>query len=609
MTEPIHFAIEKSEKYFKAVVESSFNGIAVTDEKGNFEYVNESFLKMAGWQREELVGKSFMKIIPGDMQELALKLCNEVQEGDSNNHEIKIRTRNGELKYLNSFHKLTKINGQLKTVSITEDFTEKKILEQKLAESEARYRDLFDNALDAIYVHDVEGYFTEVNNAALDILGCTREDIIGSHVSRWLRPECVNLTLETMDKQIKGLPVDQPMIREIIRKDGKPVYVEIKSREVKDGDRVIGFHGIARDITEKIKMQRELKESEAKYRDLFENASDAIFISDAEGYIISANNATVKAFGCNSKDEVIGIHFSDCLTPECVQDALDHKRKYLSGEPVEQPVVREVICKNGEHKWAEIRSQVIKDGDRAIGLHCIARDITEKIKMQRELKESEAKYRELFENAQDAMYILDTEGNILNMNQTGLWILGCTKEEVIGSNISKWLTPESLKIVLERRKKYLSGEKLDQAETIEIVCKGGEHRWIEIKTRDIKNGGRRTEIHGIARDITEKMRLKQELMKSNKQKKLLCYLIEGTRGGKTRALILKHLADRSFNAHQLAKAMDMDYKTIRHHLGVLIKNGIITKSKEGYTDLYFLSKNIESDLNELNGELKQIKIN
>ncbi|SNQ60820.1 PAS domain S-box protein [Candidatus Methanoperedens nitratireducens] len=500
MAEQIHFTVEKadekkhgvqlkeaqeklydSEEYFKTIVESSFNGIAVTDEQGNFEYVNESFLKMVDWPKEELIGKNFIKIIPEDLHESVLKICSEVQEEANNCQEIKIKTRNSELKYLNSFHKLTKINGKLKTVSITEDITGKKKLEQ------------------------------------------------------------------------------------------------------------------------------ELRESEAKYRELFENAQDAIFTSDAEGYIITANNAMIRGFGCNSKDEIIGTHFTDCLTPQCIQDASEHMRKYLSGEPVEQPVIREVICKNGEYKWAEVICRTIKDGDRAIGLHCTARDITEKIKMQRELKESEAKYRELFENAQDAMYVLDTEGNFLKMNQIGLRILGCTKEEVIGTNISKWLTQESLKIVEDRRKKRRSGEIVNQTDTLELVSKNGEHRWVEIKTRHIKDGGRTIEIHGIARDITENIILKQELKNSNKQRKLLCYLIKGTRGGKTRTLILRHLTDRSYNAHQLAKALDMDYKTVRHHLGVLVKNGIITRDNDGHTALYFLSKNIQSDLNEFNREFQHDK--
>ena len=356
--------------------------------------------------------------------------------------------------------------------------------------------------------------------------------------------------------------------------------------------------------TEKKTLEQKLKESDLKYRDLFENANDAIFTCSAEGYITTANIATARMSGCNTIDEVIGTRFSDWFPPESLQQAVNNTRKYFSGEHVKQPVIYEFIWKNGEHRWAEIRSRVIKEGDKAIALHCIARDITERRKLERELKESEAKYRDLFENAQDAMYVIDTEGNFLKMNQIGLQALGYTKEEFIGSNISKFVTSESLKIVKERQKKRLLGELVKQTDVMEMVCKNGEHRWVEIKTRDIKDGDKIIEIHGIARDITDNIILKHELKKSNKHRKLLCYLIEGTRGGKTRAMILKYLIDKSYNANQLAKAMNMDYKTVRHHLNVLIKNGIITKDRNRYTDIYYLSKNIESDLNEFNQENK-----
>ena len=269
-------------------------------------------------------------------------------------------------------------------------------------------------------------------------------------------------------------------------------------------------------------------------------------------------------------------------------------------QPLEKLVVMEVITKTGEHKWGEARTRLLREGNKIIGTHGIMRDITDKIMLERKLKESEEKYRDLFENAQDGMYVLDNERHFLRMNRFGLQTLGCTEEEVIGTNISQWITPASMKIVDERRMKRLSGELQDQADVLEIVCKNGEHRWIEIKTREIKDGDRTIEIHGIARDITQNRLLKQELRKSNKQQKLLCYLIKGTRGGKTRALILKHLAEGSFNANQLATALKMDYKTIRHHLNVLIKNGIIGKGNNGHSDLYFLSNNIEVILNDFN---------
>src|SRR3990170_5094510 len=357
--------------------------------------------------------------------------------------------------------------------------------------------------------------------------------------------------------------------------------------------------------TDKKTLEQKLKESDLKYRDLFENASDAIFTCSSEGYITTANIATARMSGCNTIDEVIGTRFSDWFQPESLQQALNNTRKYFSGEYVKQPVIYEFIRKNGEHRWAEIRSRVIKEGDKPIALHCIARDITERRKLEQELKESEAKYRDLFENAQDAMYVIDIKGNFLKMNQIGLQTLGYTSEEVIGSNISKFVTPESLKIVKERQKKRLLGEIVDQTNVLEIVCRNGEHRWVEIKTRDIKDDDKIIEIHGIARDITENRKLKQELKISNKQRRLLCYLIEGTRGGKTRALILKHLNERSHNAHQLAKILNMDYKTIRHHLDVLIKNGIITRDNNDRIDVYSISKNMELELNMFNRDFER----
>lgn len=393
--------------------------------------------------------------------------------------------------------------------------------------------------------------------------------------------------------------------------------MEIKKEETQDVD----FEKANKRLSdEKKKLQLALKESEVKYKEFFENAIDPMYINDAEGNILNINRAGIEQLGATS-EEIIGTHVSRWFTPESWRLTQETMKKRSLGEPAEDPMIREVVTRSGEHKWAEIRSRLIKNGDRVIGYQGIARDISEKIKMQHELKEyqkkleksykqlreSEAKYRELFENAQDTMYVIDTEGFVLKMNQIGLDILGCNKEEVIGNKISKWLTSESLKIVEERWKTSCKGEICNHTDILELVCRNGEHKWIDIKTRPIKNGDKITEIHGIARDITENILLRKELSRSNKQQKLLCYLIEGTRGGKTRALVLKNLLERSYNAHQLAKALNKDYKTIRHHLQVLVKNGIVISKNDGNRDLYYISKTIESDFAEMNTEYYQKK--
>ena len=471
---------------------------------------------------------------------------------------------------------------------------------KELYESEEKYRKLFENADDAIFTSDAEGYILTANNATVKGFGCkTKDEVIGTHFSDWLTPESIRNAHDHKKKYLAGEPVKQPVIHEFISKNGEHRWAEIRSQVIEESGKAIGLHCIARDITEKTKLEEKLKESEALYRDLFENADDPMYTHDLKGYLLTVNKVGLKMLGGTEK-EIIGSRISKWLTPESYNIFEDRVRKICLNQPLEQPVVIEVVTRNGEHKWGEVRTRLIKDGNRIAGVHGIVRDITEKIRLEMELRESEAKYRELFENAQDIMYVVDTEGNVLNMNRIGLRILGCPREEVIGSNISKWLTPEGRELVQENRKKHRSGEAIKPIDVLEIVCKNGEHRWGEINIRDIKDG----KIHGIARDITETKRLKNELKESNKQLKLLWYLIGGTRGGGTRASILKQLADKPHNANQIAEALNIDYKTVRHHLSVLIKNGIVTKESSGYPAIYFISKNMKVNLNTFNRGIK-----
>jgi len=465
-----------------------------------------------------------------------------------------------------------------------------------LKELEAKYCDLFENANDAMYTHDLKGFFLNINKIGAQMLGATVEEIIGSNIKEWLAPQSFKIFEDWARKISLNQPLEPLIAIEIITKNGEHKWGEATTRRIEDGTGKIEVHGICRDITDKIKLQKELKESEEKYRDLFENANDFMYTHDLKGTILNINKMASQVLGATD-EEIIGSNIREWLTPQSIEIFEDRVRKIFLNQPIEQPVVIEGITRKRERKWGEATTRLIKDGDKIVGVHGIFRDITERIRLQKELKESEEKYRDLFENAQDVMYVLDNELNFLKMNNIGIQTLGCTKEEVIGSNLSRWVTPESMGLINERRKKRLAGEMVTPTDILEVVCKNGQHRWVEIRSRVIRSSDERIEYHGIARDITENRLLKIELNKSNKQQKLLCHLIRGTRGGKARALILKHLSDKSYNANELATALNMDYKTVRHHLKILIKNGIVGKSNDGSYDLYFILNTLDLDLN------------
>ena len=327
---------------------------------------------------------------------------------------------------------------------------------------------------------------------------------------------------------------------------------------------------------------------------------DGITVVDEQGKFEFANDSFFRIIEW-PKEEIIGNNFLKIIPEEMNEFIFTQWNSVQEGIP--DDFETKIITKSGEIKYVKVAHTLTKiNGEKKVV--SVVKDITENKKLELALKESEGKYRDLFENAQDAMYVVDTEGNFLKMNNIGLQALGYTREEFTGINISKLVTPESLAIVKERQEKRLREELVIQIDILEMISKNGEHRWVEVKTRDIKDGDKIIEIHGIARDITENIKLKKELKKSNNQRKLLCHLIEGSRGGMTRAKILKRLTEKSHNANQLAEALNMDYKTIRHHLNVLIKNEIITKNNDGYIDLYYISKNMESDLNDINQEIQ-----
>jgi len=147
--------------------------------------------------------------------------------------------------------------------------------------------------------------------------------------------------------------------------------------------------------------KRELKESEAKYRELFENANDGIYTHDIDGFFLTMNDAGCRILECTKKDEIIGTNISSWLTSESSGIAQEIIKKYISGEPIKQPILLELISKNKKHLFVEFRNRIIKNNDRIVAIHGIARDITEKKMMEHKVndyhKKLEKSYEELIE--------------------------------------------------------------------------------------------------------------------------------------------------------------------------------------------------------------------
>ncbi len=357
---------------------------------------------------------------------------------------------------------------------------------------------------------------------------------------------------------------------------------------------------------ERKRAEEKLKRSEERYSDLFENANDAICILDSDQKFKDVNKKTLEMFGY-TKEEMLDMGVFDIIPPEQIpRSELEFNKLRKIGSY--EKFVGKARRKDGNLIDVEISSSVIKEGKKIIGSRDIIRDITERVLNQEALRESEERYRTIIEFSNDLIWILDTDGRYQFVNKRCEEFSGLKLDYFLDKSFIPFIDKQDLPKVIDIFNKTLNGE--PQQYEVSVKKEDGSNLILSVNTAPIYSKGKVMGTVSFGRNITEQKKaeeqikesLKQKLRKSDKQKKLLCHLIEGTRGGKTRALILRHLTEKSYNANQLAKALNIDYKTIRHHLEVLVKKGMITRGQNEYSGLYFISNNIAESLYSVDDE-------
>lgn len=354
-------------------------------------------------------------------------------------------------------------------------------------------------------------------------------------------------------------------------------------------------------VTEQKRTIEILRVSENKYRVLLENLPQKIFFKDKNSVYISCN----KNYAHDLKtqpDEIIGKTDYDFHTRELAEKyRADDKRIMESGRT---EYLEEKYILNGQEIIVQtVKTPLEDEKGNKIGILGIFWDITERRQIEEALKENEERYRTIIDYSNDMIWTLDTQGRYLFVNKRCEEFSGLKPDYFLGKSFIPFIDKKDLPKVMDCFHKALNGE--PQQYDVLVRKEDGSNNFLSVNTAPIYSKEKVVGTVSFGRDITERKKaeelikksLKHKLKISNKQNKLLCYLIKGTRGGKTRALILRHLAEKSYNAHQLAKTIKIEYKTVRHHLEVLVKHGMITRKHDGYPDLYFISNNIAEILN------------
>ena len=337
-----------------------------------------------------------------------------------------------------------------------------------------KYKDLFENSLDLIYINDLKGNILDANEIALKSLGYNREEI----------PDLSFINLVDKENLFKAIKVTKEIVEKgkqterseykLRKKDGKFIYVETYAIPLKKNDKIYAILGIGTNITERKIAEQKLRESEEKYRHLFENSPYFVGLVDLKGNLIDCNDRAEHFLSIHKKEDLIGKNFREIFSINennkyIIPTFEETYKNILKGE-IPEPIEFKLYRTVGSFLWLNLRGSLIDiEGKKSIQF--IIQDITEKKEAEQKLKESEEKYKNLVENAQEGVWAVDENDDTIFVNPKLCEMLGYTKDEMIGTNLDLFLENSMIELINSYRKRREKG--LKDTYELEFLKKDG----------------------------------------------------------------------------------------------------------------------------------------
>ncbi len=500
-------SLRESNARFSKIFNSSPDAISLTQiSTGKIIEINDRFEKMFGYTRHEMIGHSTLDlglwINPKVREHIVTIIKNE---GLVRNFEAVGRKKSGELLVGLISGEILKINDEELLLLTIHDISERKKLEENLRANEEKYRMLLDFASDAFFQGNKEGNFITVNNKAVELTGYNKEELLRMNIKDLFSEEILNtipLRFDKLDAK-ETLKIE----RIITRKDGKPVLVEMISKQMPDGT----YQSFMRDITELRATEKEFKALEERFRKAFTTSPDAININRlSDGMYISINNGFTKITGY-SEEEIIG---KTSLEINIWADNKD--REILANRLKEKGFVE-----NLEAKF-KMKNGSIIDGlmsAAAIELNgephiiSITRDISLRKRTEEELIRTKIHFEKMIDNAPDGIVQISAEGDLKYVSPSAKKIFGFSLNEEVNIRPVALIHPDDLSLVMRK----LKGLIINPSNVPTIECrfkhKNGNWIWIEAIFTNLLNDNNVKAIVINFRDISLR-RLTEEKLRN-----------------------------------------------------------------------------------------------
>jgi two-component system NtrC family sensor kinase len=507
--------IQEVTKRLEKIAEMGDDGIIVFDEDYRIEFANTVASELTGYSNERLIGMDFRRLLSESDIGYLDQMHSEVGVDESKRvcTEMEVLTETGLKRDTEVCITIAKMEkGGLKTYAYLRDITERKRMEREIREAAKRFEKIAEMGEDGIIVFDEDSRIEFANQIASEILGVPKGQILGREFFSLIGKRDEEF-LEEMVMRGEGLgqKVCTEMSLRTLQDQVKETEVCLAPTRSDDGR--MKMYAYLRDITERKKFEKELKESEEKFRNLFERVRHGLFISTREGRFLDCNQAMLEMAGYENKEEFLKIDIAKGL----YVNSEDRKKfqRLIEKQGFVKDLEVEFRKKNGEKITVLLTAHAKGDEKgRIIGYEGLNIDISERKRMEKELKEANEFLMNLIEDSVDGIIVTNMKGDILIFNRGAENILGYKTEEVVGKmNIRSVYPPGVAKEVMEKLKSPDYGG-VGKLTSFPIAHRRKDGELIEGDlSASIIYGEEGKEIAsiGIFKDLRERLRIEREL--------------------------------------------------------------------------------------------------
>jgi PAS domain S-box-containing protein len=508
------------ERRYRELVEEAADIIYTRDIGGRLTSINEAGARFFGRSAAELVGTPLGELLGEEVATEDLKRNSISETGEIFRSVHQVKDAEGVTQYLEAVATLDRDaeNNPTTVRGMVRDITARKAVEEALRESEERYRRLVELSPETILVH-CEGRFVFVNAAGTALLGASRPDeIIGKPVLDFIHPDYVEIVEARIQRVREEGEKTELIEQKWVRLDGRTIDVEVTGIGISYAGKS-AIQLIVRDISERKRAEHAQRQSEERFSELFENIPIGIYRTTPDGRILMANSVLIRLLGYSSFEELAECNLED------EQEYVDYPRSVIRERLERDGFIKGLETgwkkRDGSRVYLRENANAIRDDQGAVLFYEGAlEDITERKQAEQAQRQSEERYRELFENANDIIYTHDLRGNFTSLNKAGEKITGYTREEALQMNIAQVVVPAQLDIA-----RNMITRKTDQEVAtiyeLDINSKDGRLVSLELSSRLIYQNGQPVGVQGIGRDVTERRRVEAELQASESELRAL----------------------------------------------------------------------------------------